>query len=39
VVKITGKKATAFNCGGDRIGVFTSLQTALVALDTPAVRR
>jgi hypothetical protein len=39
VVKITGKKATAFNCAGDRIGAFASLPAALAALDTPAVRR
>jgi hypothetical protein len=39
VVKITGKKATAFNCAGDRIGVFTSLQAAIAAFDTPVLQR
>lgn len=38
VVKTAGKKATAFNCAGDRIGVFASLQAAIAAFDTPAVQ-
>jgi hypothetical protein len=32
VVKTDGKKTTAFNCTGNRIGVFASLQAAIAAL-------